>query len=152
MNKNEYFGSCHCGDITFKFYSSESVEIWKCNCSICAQLNYEHLFIKHEDSQNHLFAAYSAITLNQWFKNQATKILLKNRRYLGLSFAAPLTPNFIWRRLFISSWTVMTSQAWYQIVYFDGSNLLMYAMAITSTDKMVRRLGIKNCRSAQSFA
>ena len=49
MQKNEYFGSCHCGDIKFKFYSGESVEIWKCNCSICALLNYEHLFIKHED-------------------------------------------------------------------------------------------------------
>jgi len=28
----------------------------------------------------YLFAAFSASALNQWFKNQATKILLKNRR------------------------------------------------------------------------
>ena len=48
-HKKEYFGGCHCGEIKFKFYSTESVEIWKCNCSICELLNYEHLFIKHED-------------------------------------------------------------------------------------------------------
>ena len=63
MIKNEYFGSCHCGVIKFKFYSSESVEIWKCNCSICALLNYEHLFIKHEDFKiiqgNKLLSEYS---------------------------------------------------------------------------------------------
>ena len=45
----EYFGGCHCGAIKFKFYSKESVEIWKCNCSICSMLDYEHLFIEHND-------------------------------------------------------------------------------------------------------
>ena len=45
----EYFGGCHCGAIKFKFYSNESVEIWKCNCSICSMLDYKHLFIEHND-------------------------------------------------------------------------------------------------------
>ncbi len=45
----EYFGGCHCGDIRFKFYSKESVEVWKCNCSICRLNDYEHLFINHDD-------------------------------------------------------------------------------------------------------
>ena len=44
-----YFGGCHCGEIKFKFYSEESVEVWKCNCSICKMLDYEHLFIEHDD-------------------------------------------------------------------------------------------------------
>tara|TARA_B100001175_G_C18990326_1_gene394059 strand:- start:21 stop:377 length:357 start_codon:yes stop_codon:yes gene_type:complete len=51
MDKKEYFGRCHCGEIKFKFLSNEYVEIWKCNCSICDLINYEHLFIKHEDFQ-----------------------------------------------------------------------------------------------------
>tara|TARA_B100001250_G_C19767334_1_gene775393 strand:- start:924 stop:1274 length:351 start_codon:yes stop_codon:yes gene_type:complete len=45
----EYFGGCHCGDIKFKFYSKEFVEVWKCNCSICSLSDYEHLFVNHDD-------------------------------------------------------------------------------------------------------
>ena len=45
----EYYGRCHCGNINFAFQSEESVEIWKCNCSICCLYDYEHLFIKHEE-------------------------------------------------------------------------------------------------------
>ena len=59
----EYFGGCHCGEIKFKFYSKESVEVWKCNCSICKMHDYEHLFIKHDDFKiiegNELIAEYS---------------------------------------------------------------------------------------------
>ena len=44
----EYIGGCHCGEVKFSFLSEESVEIWKCNCSICDMLDYEHLFIKHD--------------------------------------------------------------------------------------------------------
>ena len=44
----EYTGDCHCGEIRFKFLSDELVDIWNCNCSICAMLDYEHLFIKHD--------------------------------------------------------------------------------------------------------
>ena len=45
----ECFGGCHCEGVKFKFYSKKAVEIWKCNCSICEPLDYEHLFIKHSD-------------------------------------------------------------------------------------------------------
>ena len=62
-HKKEYFGGCHCGEIKFKFYSVEAVEVWKCNCSICELLNYEHLFIKHKDFEvikgNKIIAEYS---------------------------------------------------------------------------------------------
>ena len=59
----EYFGGCHCGEIKFKFCSYEAVEIWKCNCSICEMLDYEHLFIGHDDFKiikgNELITEYS---------------------------------------------------------------------------------------------
>ena len=59
----EYFGGCHCGEIKFKFCSNEAVEIWKCNCSICEMLDYEHLFIGHDDFKiikgNGLITEYS---------------------------------------------------------------------------------------------
>ena len=59
----EYFGGCHCGAIKFKFYSNESVEIWKCNCSICKMHDYEHFFIKHDEFKiiegNESIAEYS---------------------------------------------------------------------------------------------
>ncbi len=47
----EYFGGCHCGKVKYKFDSTDSVEIWKCNCSICKMSDYEHLFIHHNDFQ-----------------------------------------------------------------------------------------------------
>ena len=47
----EYFGGCHCGKVKYKFSSNDSVEIWKCNCSICKMSDYEHLFIHHNDFQ-----------------------------------------------------------------------------------------------------
>tara|TARA_A100001035_G_C27455055_1_gene351974 strand:+ start:60 stop:458 length:399 start_codon:yes stop_codon:yes gene_type:complete len=45
----EYSGKCHCGSVKFTFQSEEEVEIWICNCSMCELLNYEHLFVRHED-------------------------------------------------------------------------------------------------------
>lgn len=44
----EYTGGCHCGGIRFAFHSEESAQIWKCNCSICEMIDYDHLFIKHD--------------------------------------------------------------------------------------------------------
>ena len=44
-----YTGGCHCGAVRFEFESESEVEIWKCNCSICSMIDYEHLFIKHAD-------------------------------------------------------------------------------------------------------
>ena len=44
----EYTGGCHCGAIRFAFHSEESAQIWKCNCSICDMIDYDHLFIKHD--------------------------------------------------------------------------------------------------------
>jgi sulfoxide reductase heme-binding subunit YedZ len=92
----------------------------------------------------YLFAAFSASALNQWFKNQATKILLKNRRYLGLSFAIAHTFHLAALIYFFLDSNDQPSMV--SIIGGGLGYLLMYAMAITSTDKMVRRLGIKNWR------
>ncbi len=44
----EYSGNCHCGEVKYKFFSEELVDIWNCNCSICDINCYQHLFVKHE--------------------------------------------------------------------------------------------------------
>ena len=44
----KYIGKCHCGGVKFEFNCDDKVEIWKCNCSICNLIDYEHLFIKHD--------------------------------------------------------------------------------------------------------
>ena len=44
----KYIGKCHCGGVKFEFNCDDNVEIWKCNCSICNLIDYEHLFIKHD--------------------------------------------------------------------------------------------------------
>ena len=45
----EYFGSCHCNAVSFRFQSEESVEIWKCNCSICKRKGAIMSMVKNED-------------------------------------------------------------------------------------------------------
>ena len=45
----KYKGQCHCGSIAFLINCPDPVDIWKCNCSICAISEYKHLFIKHAD-------------------------------------------------------------------------------------------------------
>ena len=97
----------------------------------------------------YLFAAFSASALNQWFKNQATKILLKNRRYLGLSFAIAHTFHLAALIYFFLDSNDQPSMV--SIIGGGFGYLLMYAMALTSTDKMVRRVGIKNWKLLHSF-
>ena len=92
----------------------------------------------------YLFAAFSASALNESFKNQSSKILLRNRRYFGLSFAIAHSFHLVALIYFFSGSNDEPS-----IVSVLGGGLgylLMYGMALTSTDKMVRRLGIKNWR------
>jgi len=89
----EYFGGCHCEGIRFKFYSEEAVEIWKCNCSICEPLEYEHLFIKHDEFNiiegEELISNYSFGT-----KKATHALFCKNMRNKKL-LSASLTPRLI---------------------------------------------------------
>ncbi|MBT4518992.1 MAG: GFA family protein [Halieaceae bacterium] len=40
-----YEGSCHCGAVTFQVEAEHSVELERCNCSICAKSGYLHLIV-----------------------------------------------------------------------------------------------------------
>ena len=111
----EYFGGCHCGDIKFKFYAHESVEIWKCSCSICKMLDYEHLFIGHNDFKiikgNKLIAKYSFGT------KKAKHLFCKN---CGIkSFYQPRSHPDSYS---INLKCVEKPPETQNIVYFDGKN------------------------------
>ena len=71
----EYYGSCHCGNINFKFLSKNKVEIWKCNCSICNIYDYQHLFVKHEDFT--LLSDFANLTLYTFGTQNAKHLFCK---------------------------------------------------------------------------
>ena len=97
----------------------------------------------------YLFAAFSASALNLRFKNQTTKFLLRNRRYFGLSFALAHTFHLAALIYFFLGGNDQPSMV--SIIGGGLGYLLMYAMALTSTDKMVRRFGIKNWKLLHSI-
>jgi hypothetical protein len=41
----DYKGSCHCGAVTFSVEAPESVEVERCNCSICSKSGFLHLIV-----------------------------------------------------------------------------------------------------------
>ena len=45
----KFKGQCHCGSVAFFINCSNTVDIWKCNCTICSISDYRHLFIQHAD-------------------------------------------------------------------------------------------------------
>ena len=40
-----YEGSCHCGAVRFQVAAPESLEVERCNCSICRKSGYLHLIV-----------------------------------------------------------------------------------------------------------
>ncbi len=56
----KYAGSCHCGAITFEVEAPESVELERCNCSICTKSGYLHLIVP--GSRFRLLSGREAIT------------------------------------------------------------------------------------------
>ena len=92
----------------------------------------------------YLFFAYSASILTQNFKYSFTRKILKNRRYFGLSFSIAHTFHLVALIYFFYSMNDEPS-----LVSILGGGLgyfLMYVMAITSSEKMVRKIGIKSWR------
>ena len=45
----KYQGSCHCGAITFEVNAPSSIEVERCNCSICKKSGYLHLIVPLRD-------------------------------------------------------------------------------------------------------
>ena len=87
MNMKDYFGECHCGEIRFKFISEDSVDIWKCNCSICEIHGFEHLFIKHNNFT--ILAGSDSIT-EYTFRTKRPNIY--SVKYVGLKVFISLAP------------------------------------------------------------
>ena len=56
----KYTGSCHCGAVTFEVEAPESVELERCNCSICTKSGYLHLIVP--TSQFRLLSGRDTIT------------------------------------------------------------------------------------------
>lgn len=47
--KVEIKGGCHCSQIRFTALVPKQVKTLLCNCSICSLINYQHLFVPHEN-------------------------------------------------------------------------------------------------------
>ena len=45
MTLVKHRGGCHCGKVTFEVESPADVEVYECNCSICAKSGFLHLFV-----------------------------------------------------------------------------------------------------------
>ena len=113
----EYLGGCHCGEIKFKFYSEESVEIWKCNCSICTMLDYEHHFIEHDSFK--ITQGYVVLSRYSFGTQKAEHIFCKN---CGIkSFYQPRSHPGSYS---INLKCVERPPEVKNIVYFDGKNKL----------------------------
>lgn len=46
-----YTGGCHCGQVRFELTAPESLAVKECNCSICEQVGFLHLFVAKPDFQ-----------------------------------------------------------------------------------------------------
>jgi hypothetical protein len=55
-----YQGSCHCGAITFEVEAPETLELERCNCSICTKSGFLHLIVPR--SRFHLLSGEDRIT------------------------------------------------------------------------------------------
>ena len=90
-----------------------------------------------------IFLAFSASAMAQLFPGNTSSWLLRNRRYLGLSFAA----GFGWQAVFIAVlFTLYSPYYWEELhktsdlVLRIGSYALLIAMTITSFFPVRRRL------------
>ena len=67
---NEFFGSCHCGSVQFKFCAGEILEdLYECNCSLCLKKSILMKPISIEEFT--LLSGEENISVYQWNKNIA---------------------------------------------------------------------------------
>ncbi|MBE9538628.1 MAG: GFA family protein [Proteobacteria bacterium] len=55
-----YEGSCHCGLVSFSVEAPSSVEVERCNCSVCSKSGFLHLIVPK--SHFHLLTGKEALT------------------------------------------------------------------------------------------
>ena len=66
----EFFGSCHCGTVQFKFYTDEILkDLYRCNCSLCLKKSILMKPIPKEEFT--LLSDKENISEYQWNKNIA---------------------------------------------------------------------------------
>ena len=89
----------------------------------------------------YLFAAYSISILKDTFNLDAINNLAINRRYFGLSFSISHSVHLV--ALIYFFYTSNEDPGTVSIIGGGLGYLLMYAMTLTSTDAMVKRIGIR---------
>ena len=47
----QHQGSCHCKNLTFEFDCHPDVTVYRCNCSICEMVGYQHLIVPADQFQ-----------------------------------------------------------------------------------------------------
>ena len=93
--------------------------------------------------------SFSASSLHYFFSNTLTKFIRHQRRYIGLSFALAHTIHLV---ALTSFFIVMEENP--GIVTLIGGGLgyvAMYAMALTSNDNAVKKLGLKRWKQIHWF-
>ena len=93
--------------------------------------------------------SFSASSLHYFFSNTLTKFVRHQRRYIGLSFALAHTIHLV---ALTSFFIVMEENP--GIVTLIGGGLgyiLVYAMALTSNDNAVKKLGLKRWKKIHWF-
>ena len=108
--------------------SDENARIW---ARYTAHLSFYYFLV-----------SFLASSLNKLLSNSFTKSILKNRRYFGISFCITHT----WHLVALTYFLIISNEK-PSILFLVGggiSYIFVYAMAATSTDTMVAKLGATN--------
>lgn len=69
-------GGCHCGAVRFRISVPRSLQVRRCNCSICAASGYQHLTVAHPDFT--LLRGAEALTEYRFNTGQARHLFCKH--------------------------------------------------------------------------
>ena len=93
--------------------------------------------------------SFSASSLYYFFSNALTKFIRHQRRYIGLSFALAHTIHLV---ALTSFFIVMEENPGIVVIIGGGLGYVaMYAMALTSNDNAVKKLGFKRWKQIHWF-
>jgi DMSO/TMAO reductase YedYZ heme-binding membrane subunit len=87
----------------------------------------------------YFFLSFAASSFNSYFRYSVTKTILSHRRYFGISFTIAHSFHLIALTYFFT--VSVESPALVSIIGGGAGYLIMYAMAFTSNDRMVKRIG-----------
>ena len=90
--------------------------------------------------------AFAAASMHYLWKNNLTRSLLVNRRYLGLSFAYSHYLHLfgILYLQFFETQPLIEERGWVIVSLGGVAYVLLTLMAFTSTDEMIRKMGTQN--------